>query len=140
MSILHVSNKDDISNLKKVLNKPMAILVYMEGCGPCNATRPEWAKIKTDKIKNKNINIIDLNKDLLDDELQTHIGSIDGFPTIKIIDGSNKQDYSGNRTVNDLIDWINKHNKTKGGKKRRTKRRTKRTRSSRKMREYKRKN
>ena len=27
--------------------KQIFILVYMEGCGPCNATRPEWSKIKS---------------------------------------------------------------------------------------------
>ena len=135
MSILHISTKDDVSKLKKILDKPMAILVYMEGCGPCNATRPEWDKIKVDKINNKNLHIVDLNKDLLDDELQTHIGNIDGFPTIKIIHGNNKHDYNGNRTVSDFIDWINTNYK-KGGRKRGRKSRKGRKRR-RKTRKYK---
>jgi thiol-disulfide isomerase/thioredoxin len=45
------------------------ILVYMEGCGPCNATRPEWAKIesalKDQYAKNNTLVVIDVNKDFL---------------------------------------------------------------------------
>ena len=27
-------------------NNKIFILIFMEGCGPCAATRPEWAKLK----------------------------------------------------------------------------------------------
>ena len=39
--------------------KNIFALIYMEGCGPCNATRPEWKKIgnvlKKDITKNEKI-------------------------------------------------------------------------------------
>uniref|UniRef100_A0A6C0H6E1 Thioredoxin domain-containing protein n=1 Tax=viral metagenome TaxID=1070528 RepID=A0A6C0H6E1_9ZZZZ len=129
MTILHVPNSSNISKLKKEINsknKPIAMLVYMEGCGPCNATRPEWEKIKSDK----DILIVDLNKDLLDNELEQFIGTIDGFPTIKIIHpNGHKIDYNGNRTADDFIKWIdlNANIKKKGGKKRKTMKKKRKT-------------
>ena len=33
------------------------ILIFMEGCGPCNATRPEWSKLKN-VISNSKIGLI----------------------------------------------------------------------------------
>ena len=39
-------NKNSISTLERYLQKDhVFILIYMEGCGPCNATRPEWSKM-----------------------------------------------------------------------------------------------
>ena len=32
--------------IEKNNNNKVFILYYMEGCGPCNETRPEWEKIK----------------------------------------------------------------------------------------------
>ena len=68
-------------------NKKIFILIFMHGCGPCNATRPEWDKIKKvleNKYKNNdNIVVVDVNKDYLND--LKYIGDIDGYPTIKYI-------------------------------------------------------
>jgi thiol-disulfide isomerase/thioredoxin len=116
MSLLHIKTKEDVAKLKAVLQKPIAILVYMEGCGPCNATRPEWAKIKPESIKNKELVVVDLNKDVLDPDLEKFIGQIDGFPTIKLIQNGKRSDYSGNRTEADFIKWINKTNGGGGGR------------------------
>jgi len=124
MSILHIPDSKNLSKLKKEIKsgkKPIAILVYMEGCGPCNATRPEWNKIQSQK----NVLVVDLNKDLLDKELEQFIGGIDGFPTMKIIHpNGNKIDYNGDRTAKDLIQWIDSHiDVKKGGKKSKRRRR-----------------
>ena len=42
-------NKELIDKLNKYLSNKDAkifILFYMEGCGPCNETRPEWSKLR----------------------------------------------------------------------------------------------
>ena len=62
MLFLHI---DSASSNANVLNtyikegKQVFILFYMEGCGPCNATRPEWKKIENvlkNKYNNSNYN------------------------------------------------------------------------------------
>jgi hypothetical protein len=79
--------------------------------------------------------IVDLNKDVLDPDLEKFIGQIDGFPTIKLIQNGKRSDYSGNRTEADFIKWINKTNGGGGGGGRRggksKKRRSKKTRARR---------
>jgi thiol-disulfide isomerase/thioredoxin len=66
------SNKN-IEDIDKYIqeDKDVFILVFMHGCGPCNATRPEWDKIKKvlDKkySNNNNIVVVDVNKDYLPD-------------------------------------------------------------------------
>jgi thiol-disulfide isomerase/thioredoxin len=73
--------------------KDVFVLVYMEGCGPCNATRPEWAKIesalKDQYAKNDKLVVVDVNKDFMSNI--KHIGKVDGFPTMKYIDETGKE-------------------------------------------------
>ena len=89
MHILNIDSKKNIHKVDKMISqgKDVFILVYMVGCGPCNATRPEWTKIegalKNQYANNDRFVIIDVNKDLLDGIKK--IGSVDGFPTIKYI-------------------------------------------------------
>lgn len=98
--------------------KDVFILIYMEGCGPCMATRPEWEKITNmleSKYKsNNNIVIADVDKDLLPS--LKYIGNIDGFPTMKHISNKGKivEVYENvaltnkDRSVNSFVEWIEK--------------------------------
>ena len=108
--------------------KDAFILVYMEGCGPCNATRPEWDKIKShpafqNKNKNKNnydnIIIADVDKNV--SPSLKYIGDIDGFPTMKYISNKGQlvEPYEQSniskkdRSLDSFIEWIEKKlNKT----------------------------
>jgi thiol-disulfide isomerase/thioredoxin len=121
MHIYHIQSKDDkelINQTNKMIENgdDVFILVYMEGCGPCNATRPEWAKLesalKKHYSKNNKLVVVDINKDLIADI--KYIGSIDGFPTIKYIGNGGKdvQTYENSsirkkdRSLDSFIDWI----------------------------------
>ena len=44
MIVLHIETEKDAFMVDKLVNQgsDVFILVYMKGCGPCNATRPEW--------------------------------------------------------------------------------------------------
>jgi len=125
MHILHINSEKEVGKVDQFIKKgsDVFILVYMEGCGPCNATRPEWAKIesalKDQYAKNNNLVIIDINKDYL--SKIRHIGPIDGFPTMKYIGnyGKTVESYEKSsitkkdRTVSSFINWIeSKINKT----------------------------
>jgi hypothetical protein len=57
----------------------------LEGCGPCNATRPEWKKIKNvleNKYKNNNnIVVADVDQEVLD-KIKSIKNKPVGFPTM----------------------------------------------------------
>lgn len=104
----HLSNKDD-----KVF-----MLIYMEGCMPCNATRPEWTKIENvlsnDFLKNDNILVVSIDKDLVD-KLKNYGQEPNSFPTIRFITnaGENIETYEDSekpekkdRTIDSFIEWI----------------------------------
>jgi len=92
--------------------KCVFILVYMEGCGPCMVTKPEWLKIETmieNKYKNNDsIVVADINKDFLSS--LKYVGDVDGFPTMKYICKKNGnlvvEPYEKERNVKALIQWI----------------------------------
>ena len=113
MHVLHIDSKKDVEKVDKFVKqgKDVFILVYMKGCGPCNATRPEWDMLETalkdQYAKNDNLVIIDINKDYLSSI--KHLGNVDGYPTIKYIGkrGTVVEPYEkGERSVSSFITWI----------------------------------
>lgn len=118
MYILHINSEKDVSRIDKMIKqgKDVFMLVYMEGCGPCNATRPEWAKIesalKDQYANNDKLVVIDVNKDFMSSI--KHIGKVDGFPTMKYIGnyGKTVESYEDSsvkkkdRSVSSFINWI----------------------------------
>jgi thiol-disulfide isomerase/thioredoxin len=137
MKILHIDPKNKNT---KMFNdyveqgKHIFVIFYLEGCGPCNATRPEWAKIenvlKNKYGKNENIVIADVDQELLK-EIKYLTTQPKGFPTIRYISnkGKTSEDYEDSpdvknkdRKIDSFVEWIDsKMSKQKGGK-RKTKR------------------
>lgn len=118
MLVLHINSEEDASKIDEIIKQgnDVFILVYMEGCGPCNATRPEWEKIesalKDQYAKNDKLIVVDVNKDFLSNI--KNIGEVDGFPTMKYIGDHGKtiESYENssvkkkNRSVSSFINWI----------------------------------
>jgi thiol-disulfide isomerase/thioredoxin len=118
MLVLHINSEEEASKIDEIIQQgnDVFILVYMEGCGPCNATRPEWKKIKSalkdQYAKNDKLIVVDVNKDFLSDI--KNIGEVDGFPTMKYIGDHGKtiESYENssvkkkNRSVSSFINWI----------------------------------
>jgi thiol-disulfide isomerase/thioredoxin len=110
-------------------NKPIFILIYMEGCGPCNSTRPEWSKIKNvmkESKDNNNIFIVDIDRELID---KVKTKSPRGFPTMRYIKGKTEEDFEDStvqnkdREVDNFIEWIElKTGEQKGGTNTKTRR------------------
>lgn len=130
----HLTHKDD----------NIFILYYMEGCGPCNATRPEWSKLKNvlsnDLLNRDDIVIVSIDKDLAG-KLKNIGKEPNSFPTIKFMKNAGKinENYEDSnvttkdRTIDSFVEWIklktgvkeiskseDSHKKV-GGKTRRTK-------------------
>ena len=151
MKILHI---DPTTKNTKMFNKYVEqgkhifVIFYLEGCGPCNATRPEWKKIENvlkDKYsKNDNLVIADVDQELLK-EIKYLTTQPKGFPTLRYISdkGKTSEDYEDckdvlekDRKVDSFVKWIDsKMSKQKGGKRKKPKtksRKSKKNRSSKK--------
>ena len=135
-------------------NNKVFILYYMEGCGPCNATRPEWDKLKNtlNKYANDNtIAIVDIDQ-VLASKVKDKKQAPNSFPTIRFITnkGNDVEDYEDSkiekkdRTIDSFVDWINTKTKTKepqtGGKpnKKKSKRKSRKLHGGKWSRKYKR--
>ena len=117
-------NKKNYHNLIHKLNKYLSnkdakvfILFYMEGCGPCNETRPEWSKLKNvlsnNILNNDNIVIVSIDKDLYS-KLKYVNKEPMSFPTIRFMTnaGEKIQTYEDSeisnkdRKIDSFVEWI----------------------------------
>ena len=113
-------NPNLIDKLNKHLRRDdnkIFILFYMEGCGPCNATRPEWSKLEniltTDFLNKDNIAIVAIDKDVAG-KLKNVGKQPNSFPTIRYITKSGKinENYEDSniekkdRTIDSFVEWI----------------------------------
>jgi hypothetical protein len=93
------------------------LLIFMEGCGPCNATRPEWKKLENVLSKNflKRPDIIIASIDHISaDKLTNLLTKPPSFPTMRFITNGGKtvENYEDSniekkdRTIDSFIEWI----------------------------------
>ena len=133
MKFLHIDPTTDNINLFDDYvsqGKDVFVLIYLEGCGPCIATRPEWKKIENvikDKYKsNDNLVVIDVDQELLKKMTKLKNQPL-GFPTILYITdkGNTTEEYNEEdekifRKIESFEKWIDsKMKKQQGGKRRR---------------------
>jgi thiol-disulfide isomerase/thioredoxin len=123
MKVLSGNSKTDVDEINKSVEdgKNVFILVYMDGCGPCMATKPEWHKMANELSGSDDIVIADVNKNFMGD--LKYIRDIDGFPTIKHIGKKGKyvKAYEDSnvkqkdRSAESFKEWIKNHDKQLGG-------------------------
>jgi len=127
MVFLHIDQKNCIdgkcnmiSKLDQYIGNPknkVFILIYMEGCGPCNATRPEWRKIKnvlSKRFLKRNDIIIASIDHILAEKLKNLKTKPSGFPTMRFLEdkGNTVENYEDcnifkkDRTIDSFIEWI----------------------------------
>ena len=115
MIFIHIdSSQGDIEKFNQYIQqgKQIFVLFYMEGCGPCNATRPEWKKLENvleSKYKQNNkIVVADVDQEVFNKIplLKSHTPS--GFPTMMYIydKGEKVENYEKERTVDSFVEWI----------------------------------
>lgn len=136
MIVLHINSKEELNPSKELRKKyklpaiskdniiddliknknNVFILIWMEGCGPCNATKPEWFKLES-ALQNNNhadddLVIVDINQQMLPGI--KNLGNIEGFPTMKYFSKKGKQveNYEDSsirdkdRSIDSFINWI----------------------------------
>ena len=108
----NINTAEQLTALNKHIadkNNHVFVLIFMEKCGPCMETRPEWTKLKTDN-KDGSVVIADVNSTLLSNANKNtvqHVGQVSAFPTMKHIHMGKATDYSGSdRSHASLEKWI----------------------------------
>ena len=111
MKILHINNDNGIKELNGDIKngKNVYLLIYMEGCMPCNMVRPEWQKLESAFAKNKNTLhkdtvIADVERENMSKLKLQHMPM--GFPSIRMISDNVEDDYTNGRSAEAFVSWI----------------------------------
>lgn len=139
----------DYSPVKNHLaaGKPVFLLVYMDGCGPCEATIPEWDKVHQEEEHRAAVPddamMVRVNRELKEElakELQRHaLGEVSSFPTIGALSPETPglTPFEGaERSAPHFVHWVTETTQKHRGKKTRSRppRRLSRTRTKRQTR------
>ena len=147
MPVIHIPSKMNKNNMKDNASKMNEflksgknafVLIYMDGCGPCMSTHPEWKKLESNFKDKDDIGIFDIEMSNLGEI--NHEGlkrNIAGYPTMRHVCGNTISEYekceniSHDRTHGSFVDWIDKISSKKkssmrGGSRAKISRRTKR--------------
>ena len=134
MPVIHIPSKmnqtkmkDHASTINKFLKsgKNAFVLIYMDGCGPCMSTHPEWKKLETKFANQDDSGVFDIEASKLGEI--DHEGlkrNIAGYPTMRHIHGDSVNEYekceniSHDRTHESFVDWINSISSMRGGRSR----------------------
>ena len=106
--------------------KDIFVLFYLEGCGPCNATKPEWKKLRNIFANNDNDSIViaDIDQSVMGEFKNLNIEP-KGFPAMYHISKNGKVylDYDEaeiskkDRTIDSFVEWIENHMKKSSSEK-----------------------
>lgn len=132
VEFIHVNDPNSVRRYNMSMKKkPTMVLFYMDGCGHCDAMKPEWKVFEKEARKRK--------QDCLVARVNgNYMGDIEGpkdvigYPTIfRIMDGHKHTEYNGPRTKDEFMRFlIETAEPQSGGKRRRRrKRRTRRRRT-----------
>ena len=84
--------------------KPTLVLFKAEWCGHCRNFKPTWEAMKN-SLTNVEFKTYDADKD----EVEMSKYGVEGFPTI-ILENDNKTiEYNGDRTVDNIIHFVNEN-------------------------------
>ena len=121
MIVIHADSHSKANEVNKYVDSgaDVFMLIYMDGCGPCNATRPEWAKLESalqNQYKHNNRLIIASVNSKVVDSIK-HIGDINGFPTILYLfrKGKKMEQFESSsikdkqRNVDCFMNWVESH-------------------------------
>ena len=81
------------------------ILFKAEWCGHCVNFKPVWEQIIKNKDLIKKFKFITYDADKEKHMIETY--KVDAFPTIKIQDGDEVREYDGERTMDELTNFLN---------------------------------
>ena len=131
MPVIHIPSKmnqtkmkDHASAINKFLKngKNAFVLIYMDGCGPCMSTHPEWKKLASKFANQDDIGVFDVEaSNLANIDHEGLKRNIAGYPTMRHVHGDSVNEYekceniSHDRTHESFVDWIEKISSMRGG-------------------------
>ena len=103
------------------------LFLFMDGCGPCNETKPKWKKIqkmiKQSHGNREDVVVAEINQKLFENLNNAGKEPI-GYPCLRYIKGPSLEEYEDSniqnkdRTTESFINWIeSKIQKQRGGRK-----------------------
>ena len=121
MIIVHADTEAKAQEVNNHVNsgKDVFMLIYMVGCGPCNATRPEWTKLENtlehQYKDNNNLVIASVDSNVVGS--LKHTGDIIGYPTLMYLSNNGKQIEqfesssikTKKRDVDCFMNWVESH-------------------------------
>jgi len=122
------NTSSELSEVKKFIeeNKHVFLMIFLNGCGPCEAAKPEWDKLK-EKYSKSGTDIVVARVETSNIKNLQNAGSEpDGVPTFRHIHEDKIEEFTKGRTLNAFEEWIEKKTSKSGGKRRRTRRTKKR--------------
>jgi hypothetical protein len=112
-----VNRVNQLDDLLGVKTNKVFVLIFMEGCGPCNATRPEWNKLRNvlskDFLDRNDIVIASIDHTLADN-LKNMKTKPSSFPTMRYITNSGETSVNyedspvtnRDRKIDSFVEWI----------------------------------
>jgi hypothetical protein len=91
--------------------KHIFIFFYLQGCGPCNSTKPAWKNIPVGVTSKSDIVVAEVDQTFF--EKLNNVGKeCGGFPCIRYIKGKKIEDYDGDRSTDAFVSWIKEKSHT----------------------------
>jgi thiol-disulfide isomerase/thioredoxin len=123
MKIIEIDETNSSTFDDEILKGPAFVKFYMTGCIHCEHVKPTWeALVKEMENDTRNLSLINVNSNAINNIKWSNIGEVQGFPTIIMIyDGGNLfKMYEGDRSLEDMKKFIDNFlNKGMSGGKRR---------------------
>ena len=108
------NNKKDLDDFRTELNNShVFVLMHMEHCGPCKMTVPLWDEIPKQLKDSFEDAILASVEQKVCAEIGHKAFDVNLFPTIKYIYKQTVEDYKGNKSTQEFINWITKKLSTK---------------------------
>ena len=124
------SEKEKVQILKNGIKdgKHVFLLIFMDGCGPCNETKPKWFEFEDKHSVDNDVVIVDIEQGSLG-EIENLIGeSPAGFPCMRYIKNGKIEEYedcanidkTNLRSAESFGEWLKEKTgkSQEGGKKR----------------------
>ena len=114
MVFVHINpSNPDTSLLNSLIDNgnQVFVLFYLDGCGPCEATKPQWKNLENEFAHfspDESVVIADVDQIFLP-KINGSVQGINSFPTIMHMSNKGKtlENYEKERTTESFKDWIN---------------------------------
>lgn len=113
MKIITITSREDAKDFENIIKKmPAFVKIFSPSCGHCVAMAPAWEKLKEDNnLKNLDFALIEINSSVASNMKSSGVKHFEGVPTIREIkqgNGAAGKEYKGNRSAEDMANFIKK--------------------------------